>query len=832
MGASNLGKVAMTPRGDWSAAITTYEYLDTVSYVTTSGLASFMVSIKTGYVPAGTLPTNTAYFQQLAAAGGRGLKGWQPIYANVADGSRAVQRLVGYSGGEGTAPTENIGLYVGATGLVAAIASALDIRGPVADTSGLATAATVFERTLIPAYNKTVANYTALQQPGVANTIIIDGFPIQFTGILQTITFASLTGTQYKFFTYTKNTTGTGFTKVKETALFTVPAQTTNTIVLNLQVTAGEYIGMQSNGNVYVIASTRNFYQTTDGFATSTTNTQYELAIGYTVGRDNTAVTNELVAQGNSSKISTINTLIDVGQFTFNSNGIAESTGGNVSAASYLILTPMAKSGVVSRINVPSATGTTTRIIEVELDMYNRYVYKRSWNVPVGDNDVSALGMQVTAGMYYGIIATSILGSAAIQLKWSGTNSVSGWGMLPIAMPTYTAGEILVGNGSSYGGAVLGLEITVNVVPEKAQVRPPTHVTVFKDDFAENRGCWNFPAGSWIFDSITKTVTSNGLTNNNYLHLNRVYHNDKRVLRLRFIPDANTIIHFTGGTGAFSVGESHFEINGVTNLMKIYNGAGAATVLASVPIVLVPGREYVYEAEKDDVTAKVRLFDTVTGAKYEVTYSGWAAGRQNDYYVFYVESGKVVMSDLNIIMLYRPYLTIAGDSITEGTGPSNPLNNYARQIRGLLPTKVVTISARGGNLVGSITAKFESEYRWTRPKFLSIKIGTNGALNASDVRRFKNLCDVYGINLIMNHIICGAANKQIPNATAQGVYFNGCYFDRATALNNDPIGTGATDGSDLRQDPRFYSDGIHPNDLGTTEMMKRVPIDLPFLFLS
>lgn len=65
----------------------------------------------------------------------RGYKGWTPQLAVVTDGTRRVLQVVGWTGGEGTAPTS--GLYVGATGLVALIANAVDIRG--AEGAGVST---------------------------------------------------------------------------------------------------------------------------------------------------------------------------------------------------------------------------------------------------------------------------------------------------------------------------------------------------------------------------------------------------------------------------------------------------------------------------------------------------------------------------------------------------------------------------------------------------------------------------------------------------------------------------------------------------------------------
>lgn len=62
-----------------------------------------------------------------ATDGSDGDDGWSPVFAAVADGERRVLQLVDWTGGAGTKPAT--GLYVGATGMVALVADATDIRG-------------------------------------------------------------------------------------------------------------------------------------------------------------------------------------------------------------------------------------------------------------------------------------------------------------------------------------------------------------------------------------------------------------------------------------------------------------------------------------------------------------------------------------------------------------------------------------------------------------------------------------------------------------------------------------------------------------------------------
>lgn len=57
-----------------------------------------------------------------------GPNGWAPMLSAISDGTRRVLQVYDWTGGAGAKPP--IGRYIGATGLVATIADALDIRGP------------------------------------------------------------------------------------------------------------------------------------------------------------------------------------------------------------------------------------------------------------------------------------------------------------------------------------------------------------------------------------------------------------------------------------------------------------------------------------------------------------------------------------------------------------------------------------------------------------------------------------------------------------------------------------------------------------------------------
>ena len=128
---TDLGKIGENPRGAWSSGTADYEFLDVV----TNGGASYRCVLRSGKVPAGTALGNTTYWEVSAEKGGKGDKGdqgydgWEPIYVNVVDGNRVVQKLLDYVGGGGVKPTANVGLYIAPTGYSATISEATDIRG-------------------------------------------------------------------------------------------------------------------------------------------------------------------------------------------------------------------------------------------------------------------------------------------------------------------------------------------------------------------------------------------------------------------------------------------------------------------------------------------------------------------------------------------------------------------------------------------------------------------------------------------------------------------------------------------------------------------------------
>ncbi len=69
----------------------------------------------------------TGSSRQIIVSATLGNAGWSPVLSLVADGNRRVFQVVNWVGGSGTPPAT--GGYIGLSGLVSSISSAVDVRG-------------------------------------------------------------------------------------------------------------------------------------------------------------------------------------------------------------------------------------------------------------------------------------------------------------------------------------------------------------------------------------------------------------------------------------------------------------------------------------------------------------------------------------------------------------------------------------------------------------------------------------------------------------------------------------------------------------------------------
>lgn len=140
--------------------------------------------------------------------GPRGYNGWNPILAVVTDSvnldvngdSRRVHQIVGWTGGSGTTPTVYLNYYIGATGPVASIASAVNIRGEEGTGYTLTSTENISLPVLNGAFGPKTVSLTAVQSAykvgarvrwsdaGNPTTNYFEGVITTYTGTAMTIT--------------------------------------------------------------------------------------------------------------------------------------------------------------------------------------------------------------------------------------------------------------------------------------------------------------------------------------------------------------------------------------------------------------------------------------------------------------------------------------------------------------------------------------------------------------------------------------------------------------------------------------------------------------------
>lgn len=382
----------------------------------------------------------------------------------------------------------------------------------------------------------------------------------------------------------------------------------------------------------------------------------------------------------------------------------------------------------------------------------------------------------------------------------------------------------------------------------------PDYISLYDDAMNNATSQW-VNSSAWTWDSNGATPKAVGYSN--YIRLERIYHSDKRFLRFSVAMGADTklMIPVFHGTSATSdptnagEGSSCFAIDFANKKIVIYaangyNGVGEGMddqatgtgfnlsnelETTSLSSGFVGARTYIVEIHKDDTMSMLRIMDTLSGDSFEVAHNGWGAGRQNQYYGFYCASGVLpTISKLSVHSLNRPDVVFVGDSITEGVMVTDRSKRYPSLFRAENPKKKVVISARGGNTIADVLAKFETEYNIYRPRYMSVMIGTNSGNTVSNLTQLKELCDNIGCTLILHNITSLGRGAQVErNNMIQSVRtslgINGAKMDVATALNYNPA-------SGYDSNLYYTGNGTHPNMDGQKKMYQRLRIDTPELF--
>ena len=345
--------------------------------------------------------------------------------------------------------------------------------------------------------------------------------------------------------------------------------------------------------------------------------------------------------------------------------------------------------------------------------------------------------------------------------------------------------------------------------------------------------------GNW---NTTNGLRPNAMGDTTYIRHKKTYHSDDRYMRATVNMGIDTFLripvswHYDKNSVNDGEGASCFGVDFKNKKLLIYEvGNGKDNQLSSsgytdtilksatIPDDMVGNMDVVIELRKEDTKHLFTLCNYKTGKTVSVEHDGWGAGRQNQHYAFFLESGTAfTLKNMSVYSLDKPDVVFVGDSITEGVWVLDRTKRYVSLYRKQYPEKNIVISARGGANIDNVLEKFESEYNIYRPKMMSVLIGANAGNTLEKLKQLKAKCDAIGCTLILNYRNCqGDNNAHIAgNELIAQLGLPGARFDIATAIDNDP-----TKGLN----PIYYGDKMHPNEESNAELFKRLFVDVPEL---
>ena len=291
-------------------------------------------------------------------------------------------------------------------------------------------------------------------------------------------------------------------------------------------------------------------------------------------------------------------------------------------------------------------------------------------------------------------------------------------------------------------------------------------ISVFQDDFSSPK--WQVKGGGWEFSDGAAPTCTGGYEDfslKHVLYLPRLYGADRRRLRLRVEFGADTVLNLhtfrTDQTGMLP-NESEFVVDFKNQRLAMCALCDERFIyerryVCESEFSLEPGI-YTVELEKDDCMNILRI--RAEERCFSLRLFGEYAGCQQGYYGFSLREGEPCrLLHAEVFMMDRPKICFVGDSITEGArlhdmdGRESRSSCYSRILREKIGDCL--ISAAGSDCISQVLEKFESEYRWIRPEYLCVLIGTNGSDEGNSAEQYNRIveaCRRYGIHLILNHI--------------------------------------------------------------------------------
>jgi lysophospholipase L1-like esterase len=385
------------------------------------------------------------------------------------------------------------------------------------------------------------------------------------------------------------------------------------------------------------------------------------------------------------------------------------------------------------------------------------------------------------------------------------------------------------------------------------------YISLYHDSMKSISDVWEQPENGAGFTFDSNGAKPNAIGETTYIRLKKIYHSDKRYMRIGVKMGIDTKAMFVmswswNNQQVINVGEgaSCFAVDFSNKKLLMYAGGqgtdeqpsgegyDTSNVIESVdiPQEAIGSRDYIIEIHKDGLTSKLILMDKLSGVHVEVAHTGWAVGRQNQYYGFYCESGTLpTFHDIDIESLNRPDIVFVGDSITEGVYVNDRTQRYAEKFRSLYPNKKIVISARGGDYANGVLWKFPTEFDIYRPKVMSLLIGANGGNTEANLTQIKQKCDAIGCKLYIHHCTCQQSDdshiekNRLIDSLRDSLGIDGADFDIATAKEYYPLIDKTHESP--RYKPSLYGDsGLHPNVEGNAKMFERLLVDTPSLFYN
>lgn len=358
----------------------------------------------------------------------------------------------------------------------------------------------------------------------------------------------------------------------------------------------------------------------------------------------------------------------------------------------------------------------------------------------------------------------------------------------------------------------------------------------------------SLPSSAATSGSGAWTTSANGLTspssNQGYgatLFLQQVYAIDQRTYRYAFqILASGTIAGFgarpTGydndnSWGSLCVVDSAAGTIAFTNAWDGGSNPGVASS-ANMPFSVVTGRSYALTITVNRRQISATLYDPLSAQSVTVSAGNNStdpgghptAGIMCDYPAFAGIAGQFRVSSFALVAnTSRPRAMFVGDSLTYGyTLPTG--TDWAHQLAAQIGSSAV-VSGRGGAKAQSALSRMQTEVSILQPDTLVVDIGTNDSIGSATtyLPQVVAAARPYVRTLILAVLSPSPGfNGDIPsiNTLIKSQTVDAFLrFDLATTASND----GST------QNTTLFNDTVHYNASGTAAVLKRQPVDAPWL---